>query len=211
MGKSLAKIFLCGLLVCLVSGCGKKSQEDQIEQQKINLNDNIYYVVDVELNSRECGGYAYPVDAEEIIASRWFTSYSGMKEVDKNELFSHSDVNYDNEKERISLEEWTTLTAPTSGVKDFESGYIEHHFYFSYWYINLLKDAAGNKFKEGDKYYQLATDIESEVFSFKTQARSIIVSRDGYHLKGTCKSPAYDILLLDEKVCDEYNLNCDRW
>lgn len=211
MGKSFLKIFLCGLFIALTVGCGNKNEEKQEEKLTINLNDNIYYIVDAEFNGRACGGYAFPVDPENVIAERWFSNYSGMKEVDKNELFSHSDINYDLEKEMVSLEEWNLLTGPSRGVKDFESGYIEHHFYFSFWYVKLVKDAAGNSFKENDKYYKLATDLEKDIFGFKTQARSIIVSRNGYHLKGTCEQPARDVLLLDENVCSEYNLECGRW
>lgn len=210
MGKSLVKIFLCGLLFMLVVGCGK-NEEQQEEKPSINLNDNIYYAIDKEIEGRACGGFAYPVNAEEVIAERWFSSYSGMKEVDKNELFSHSEIDYDTEMESISLEEWNLLSAPQRGIKDFESGFIEHQFYYSYSFIKLLKDASGSEFKTDDAYYKVATELNNEVYSFKTQIRSIIVSRNGYHLKGTCNSNAYDVLLLDENVCDEYNLDCGRW
>lgn len=211
MGKSLVKVFLCGILFMLIVGCGKKEEQQEEDKPAINLNDKIYYAIDTELEGRSCGGFAYPVDAEDIIAERWFSNTSGMKEVDKSELFSHSDINYDIEKEYISLEEWNLLTVPERGVKDFESGFIEHQFYYSYSFIKLLKDASGSNFKDSDDYYKIATEIDSDIFSFRTQIRTILVSRGAYHLKGTCPKGAVDVLLLDEKVCDEYNLDCGRW
>lgn len=210
MGKSFVKVFLCGLLFIMIVGCGKIEEQEE-EKPSINLNDDIYYAIIKENEGMACGGFAYPVNAEEVIAERWFSSYSGMKEVDKNELFSHSEIDYDMEMESISLEEWNLLSAPERGVKDFESGFVEHQFYYSYSYIALLKDSFGTEFKTDDEYYKIATEINNEVYAFKTQIRSIIVSRNGYHLKGTCSSNAFDVLLLDENVCEEYNLDCGRW
>ena len=208
--KKILMLFICMSFIILLSGCVKEKEKIEDKKPVINLNDKIYYIAEYELNGKDCGGYAFPANVNDIINARWISSYNGMKEVDKIELFSHSDIEYDKELEAIAKEEWNTLKEPSRGVSQFELGYADHQFYLGYTYIKLVKDVEGNKFKENDKYYDIAQEIQEEIFAFKTKARTIISSRDGYHLKGTC-GKATEVKILDEKVCDEYKLDCGRW
>lgn len=220
MKKKLMKIFICFSLALCLTGCGEQKQDEnkknKVESnnsqgEKINLNDNIYYYTDVELTKKDCGGFGFPKNAEDVLDASWFSSYDNLKYVDKMELLMHDNILYDEEKEVSAKKEWDKLKQPSRGIAEFSSGYDEHEFYFGYWYINLVKDEEGTEFGEKDKYYDLEQKLKQERDSFKEKAYSIIKDRGGYRLNGTCGGPSYEMLLLDSKACDKYNLNCDRW
>lgn len=224
MKKKLIGIALCFILSLVLTGCNEKKQVEssndnkgKVESttnenaEKINLNDNIYYYTDVEITDKNCGGFGFPTNAESILDERWFSSYNNLKYVDRMELYMHNDILYDEEKENEAKKEWDKLKKPSRGVAEFKSGYDKHELYFGYWYINLVKDEEGTEFSKGDAYYELSEKINNELTSFKEKAYSIITDRGGYRLNGTCGGPSIEILLLDEEVCDKYNLNCGRW
>lgn len=211
---------LCFCLLCLcLTGCEEKKQEKNQEKEstnlsqneKINLNDNVYYYEDIQLTDQACGGFGFPLNSESILEERWFSSYNGLKYVDKMELFMHDDIIYDEEKEQEAKKEWDNLKKPSRGVTEFTLGYDNHEFYFGYWYINLVKDEEGTKFSEGDSYYELSQNLNKEINSFREKAYTIIKEKNGYRLQGTCGGPANEIRLLEETICDKYQLSCDRW
>lgn len=212
MRKGLVIVILCCLFSLCLTGCEKDKEETDIkEDEKINLNDNIYYTIGMQLTNKDCGGFGFPINAEDILDERWFSSYENLKYVDKIELLSHNDIIYDKEKEKISKEKWDNLKVPERGIAELSLGYSEHELYLGYWYINLLKDEEGSEFIQGDNYYELAKTIEQEVNNLKDSAYSIIKENEGYRFQGTCGGPAYEILLLDEAACNKYNLECARW
>lgn len=217
MKKKLMSILLCILLCLFLTSCGDSNQtgsekESDLSQDKIiNLNDNVYYYTDIQLTDKDCGGFGFPTNVESIIDEKWISSYDNLKSVDKIELLSHDDIIYDEEKEKATEKEWNKLEKPKRGVANYSIGYDNHEFYFGYWYISLLKDEEGTAFSQEDEYYELSKNIDSEINSFKEKAYSIIKEKDGYRFQGTCGGPATEILLLDETVCDKYNLSCDRW
>lgn len=218
MKKGVLSILLCCLLVLSLTGCGEKKNDETIvdqpkqsQDEKINLNDNIYYYEDVQLTSKTCGGFGFPTNVESVIDERWISSSENLKSVDKMELYSHSDIIYDEAKESVAKKEWDKLEKPSMGVKDFTKGYDNHEFYFGYWYINLIKDEEGTEFNKEDKYYELSQKIDSERKSFNEKAYSIINENGGYRFQGTCGGPMSEAILLDEDACNKYNLPCDRW
>lgn len=215
--KKIIMAFLCMNIAFYLTGCEETKQKDtqedsskQNQEEKINLNDNIYYYVDYKLTGNVCGGFGFPTNVDSIIDKKWISTYENLKSVDKMELFMHTDIVFDEEKENAAKKEWDKLEQPR-GVKDFIKGYENHTFYFEYWYINLIKDEDFKEFSEGDKYYDWANKISSEIESFNKKAYSIISEKDGYHYQGTCGAPLYVPELLDEKACEMYNLPCDRW
>lgn len=213
--KRILIVLLCCFLSFYLTGCEEAKEEEEkastTQEEKINLNDNLYYYTNIELTNKDCGGFGFPTNAESILDENWFSSYEGLKYVDKIELFSHDDIVYDEEKENAAKEEWDKLRQPERGVAEFSLGYDKHEFYFGYWYIHLVKDEEGNEFSEEDQYYELANTLSQEIESFKESAYSIIKEKEGYRFRGTCGGPAYEISLLDEATCDKYNLNCARW
>lgn len=203
-------IFVLVLSICLVPGCEKENKEKSSNSDlKINLNDNIYYYEDLEITGKNCGGYGFPSNAEDVLDKRWIATYFNMKSVDKMELFMHDNILFDEEKE--TKKEWDKLEKPARGVKDFDKGYTNHEFYIGYWYIGLVKDEEGTEFLANDNYYELSQNLKKEVEAFNERTRNIIEKRNGYRLNGTCGGPALQMNLLDEEVCNIYNLNCDRW
>lgn len=217
MKKSLLSILLCCLLVLSLTGCGKVKKEEkkdespkQSEEEKINLNDNIYYYDNYKLTGNVCGGFGFPTNVESIIDKQWISTYENLKSVDKMELFAHDDIIFDEEKEKNAKKEWDKLEQPR-GTRKFIKGFENHTFYFEYWYLNLVKDENLREFNEGDKNYEWAQKINSEIETFNQKAYSIISKNGGYNYQGTCGEPMYAPQLLDEKTCEEYNLPCDRW
>lgn len=213
--KKIVVLFICISTIFCLTGCeeDKKDQEEQTKpnpEEKINLNDNIYYYTDYKLTGNVCGGFGFPTNVDNIIDKQWISTYENLKSVDKMELFMHSDIEFDSEKENIAKNDWDKLEQPI-GVKDFIKGFENHTFFFEYWYINLIKDEDLEEFSENDKNYKWAQKINSEIESFNKKAYSIISDNDGYHYQGTCGSPLYIPLLLDEEACETYNLPCDRW
>lgn len=217
MKKRISILFCCLLSLC-ITGCGKEEiqEEEKVEKEtteveKINLNDNVYYYSDIQLTDKDCGGFGFPTNAEEKIEESWFSTYVGLKSVDRIELYMHEDIEYDSETEKKVKEEWDKLEKPSRGVTDFSIGYTTHEFYFGYWYITLVKDSDGTEFSQGDKYYEINQSIHEEIETFKNKAYTLIKENGGSRLNGTCGGPAYDVELLDESACDKYNLTCDRW
>lgn len=217
MKNGLRLILLCCLFLSL-TGCEETKKEEakeeapkQTQEEKINLNDNIYYYTDYKLTGNTCGGFGFPTNVENVIDKQWISNDGNLKSVDKMELFMHNDIVFDEEKENASKKEWDKLKQPTMGIKDFIKGYENHTFYFEYWYIILIKDENFSDFSEGDKNYEWSQRINSEIESFNKKTYSIISEKDGYNYQGTCGSPLYVPQLLDEKACETYHLPCDRW
>lgn len=215
--KKIITVFICISIVFCLTGCKESKKEEtkedlskQNQEEKINLNDNIYYYVDYKLTGNTCGGFGFPTNVENVIDKEWISTYENLKSVDKMELFMHTDIVFDEEKENTAKKEWDKLEKPR-GVKEFIKGFENHTFYFEYWYINLVKDEDLRNFSEGDKYYEWSQKISSEIESFNKKAYSIISEKGGYHYQGTCGSPLYVPQLLDEEACEMYNLPCDRW
>lgn len=218
MKKRLLSIFICFLIALFLVGCKDAKKEEsktelpeQSQEEKINLNDNVYYYEDIQLTNKDCGGFGFPSNVESVIDKNWISLTGNLKSVDRIELFSHDNIIYDEAKENEAKKEWDKLEKPSRGVKDFIKGYDNHEFYFGYWYINLIKDEEGNELSKGDKYYELSQKIHSELDLFNEKAYSIIKEKDGYRFNGTCGGPALEAILLDEAACDKYNLICDRW
>ena len=202
----MKKYLIIIISLLFLTGC-----ENKKEEEKINLNVNVYYYTDVELTDNTCGGFAFIESGLDSIDEEFITKYDSFNAVDKIALNESNDIVYDSKKEEEVKKLWDNLKAPSRGVSDVNISYTDHEFNFSYWYITLVKDSSGNFFKPEDKYYKIAVNIGEEVANFKSEALNIISNNGGYRLLGTCGGPSYEIKLLDEDTCNKFNLNCGRW
>ena len=213
--KKICLILWCGVLLLGITGC--KNEEEVFENEpneslptyQINLNENIF--VYQTYHSTLCGGWMFPLNAEEILENKIERTEVGYPRINVGsiEIAPHewdeiySKLTFDEEKENKALEKFQKWQSETYfGVGKFEPTFENHEFGYIYHTIVL---------KEPEKYSELNVKLEEGIEAFEKNIDTIFVQEEAYLRTGPCGDALSEPELLTEEICEEYHLNCSRW
>lgn len=180
---------------------------------KINLNDNLLVIEWYKIPSL-CGNVYITTNFNEV-----FKNYLNKK--DTKYLSIISDEHYDNSEGTISESKFDELSSKLTrdksiekriveklekiksskqrNVANFEYNYSEENGTISYKYNYLVI--------LDENIYKLPEEFNSE-----TEAEKLLKDPNINITQGMCGDMYGDVgIILDEKLCNKYNLTCDRW
>lgn len=180
---------------------------------KINLNDNLL-VIEWYNSPSLCGNVYITTNFNEV-----FKNYLNKK--DTKYLSIISDEHYDNSEGTISESKFDELSSKLTrdksiekriveklekiksskqrNVANFEYNYSEENGTISYKYNYLVI--------LDENIYKLPEEFNSE-----TEAEKLLKDPNINITQGMCGDMYGDVgIILDEKLCNKYNLTCDRW
>lgn len=207
--KKIWVLAICCSLLLGLTGCSKEEEfkQEEIssdhEKQTINLNDNVEVYVKTLGLDNGCGFLMFTTNLRDVFPSAEINEYNRVQywvgddtvegEISKNQLeqnFNQLQFATDQEEQAEKfLKE--IKENDYSGVKEFSYRYHDHQFQYTYSYIEFVDDRYVSDSKD------IATQLEN-VFATAIQ------------FNGTCGSGDYTTTL-NETLCDEYHLTCDRW
>lgn len=210
--KKILLVLLCSILLIGFTGCGKEKEEAPINEpkkdknndviSKINLNDEVY-VYQFEHNLL-CGGYSYPTNLNNFKTDNkplFITEYNGY--LDK--------LIFDEEQEKNVHEKLSKIEPPKQVVFDFTFDFKDHIFSYKFYSIKLYDNDKKADIDKNSKYYDTSLKIDKEVAEFKQKLADIFVSSNAELVMGSCMIDDINPVMLDEKLCEKYNLDCGRW
>ena len=217
MKNKILIALLCGFFLLSITGCG--NQQDSVEeksdqnsdlpaeQMKFNLNDNLEVYTSLMGEPDGCGFSMFATNLKDIFPDATIDSYNKVSywlgpkddavdgEISEEDLKDKIDhLEFDLTKENNAkevMEEVKNNIDHYSGMKDFSYSYDNHRFYYYYWYLEF----------EDSQYSTDATVINEKVNH---------VFKDSIRFHGTCGGTG-STEILTEELCDEYQLECDRW
>ena len=168
---------------------------------KINLNENI--MVEVYYPSTACGWIYYPTNLEKIypeyvVSKKLYLDFDEEYSLDSSAYKAkESLIEYDTTKENdVNNKLKTIANMKIPGIANFRYGLEDHQFYYSFDVIHTF-----------DRYtFQTLENSLSENLEMVES-----VFKDGYTVEGPCGTGPDEPQLLNEELCNQFNLTCDRW
>ncbi len=184
----------------------------------INLNDNIK-VIDYSAGTL-CWDYSYPINVKEvygieldsfhfmeterkIVEEKYKKELENLNEKDREKFIEekqievddmHSLLIYDEEKTNEVYDKLNNLSkAENEGIVNFKVSLNNNKITYGYEYLLFEDDYIS---------------FEKDITNFKTKLDNIL--KDAFYIGGGC-GDYEDYTVLDENICDKYNLSCDRW
>ena len=206
--------FICLFLLFILSGCDKQEEsldDNKDNEVKFNLNDNIEVVVNTEsTGNSDCFFYMFATNLSDVFSSanikkeenyNYVSYWSGNAldktdgEIAEEDLVNNlSSLKFDKDKENDVVNLFKEYkTNKYTGLSNIDYSFENHRFMYSYDYLTFK-----------DKSYE----TEGEEFNDKVQSLLIGSTR----FNGPCGG--FDFAkeeILNEELCNEYNLTCDRW
>ena len=216
MSKKVLLIALCGMLLLGATGCGndsKTNNDEPIKQEdnKINLNDNIEVTINTKsTGTPDCFFYMFATNLEEIFPNAQIDTYNNYRSVPywigpsidatEDEITEEGITNnidslqFNSNQEKAIVDLFKKYQDKTyNGIKNVEYTFENHRLTFSYDYL-VFK----NK------------NYKSDGETLDSKVQQILI--DAIRFEGTCGGFDFnEDTTLTEELCDEYNLNCDRW
>ena len=216
MREKIFRFLVMGVLLFNVIGCEKSEQLDdnqvkEQEIQKINLNDTIEVsLMTVSTGSSNCFFYMFPTNLQDVFPNakiksadnyKYVSYWSGEErdavdgEISEEGLTSKIDsLNFDIEQEEALtklFEEYKSSSV--TGLKNVLYSLENHRVSFSYEYL-VFKDS----------------NYESQGVTFNEQVNKIL--KNATRFNGPCGGYDFDEDgILNEDLCEQFNLTCDRW
>lgn len=216
MYKRFVLFLIIAVILLGVTGCNGSSleKEDEISKQeeiKINLNENIEVsLMTVSTGSSDCFFYMFPINLQEVFPNAQIKSsdsynyvnyWSGEErdvisgEISEEGLTNKLKLlNFDTEKEDAFinlLDEYKERK--NAGIKNIEYSLENHRFSFSYEYLVFKNN-----------------NYESQGVIFNEQVNKIL--NNAIRFNGPCGGYDFDEdSILNEDLCEQFNLTCDRW
>ena len=216
MREKIFRFLVMGVLLFNVIGCEKSEQLDdnqvkEQEIQKINLNDTIEVsLMTVSTGSSDCFFYMFPINLQEVFPNaqikssdsyKYVSYWSGEErdavdgEISEEGLTNKIDsLNFDIEQEETLtklFEEYKSSSV--TGLKDVLYSLENHRFSFSYEYLVFKNN-----------------NYESQGAIFNEQVNKIL--NNATRFNGPCGGYDFDEDgILNEDLCEQFNLTCDRW
>ena len=210
--------YVIGILICFfllgITGCkNQETVDNDIPEQEptyqINLNENIS--VYQTYHSTLCGGWMFPLNAEEILGNKIEMTDAGYPRINVGsiEIAPHEwdeiylQLTFDEEKENKALEKFEIWSNESYfGVGKFESTFTNHEFGYTYYTIVL---------EEPEKYSELNGKLEESIEDFENNIDTIFIQEGAYLHTGPCGDAVSGAEILTEEICEEYHLNCGWW
>lgn len=216
MYKKIVLFLIVGMILLGVTGCKENSleKEDEISKQeeiKINLNDNIEVsLMTVSTGSSDCFFYMFPTNLQEVFPNsqikssdsyKYVSYWSGEENVAVNGEISEEgltnkidSLNFDTEQEEALTKLFEEYKSDSvTGLKDVLYSLENHRVSFSYEYL-VFKD----------------NNYESQGVTFNEQVNKIL--NNAIRFNGPCGGYDFDEdSILNEDLCEQFNLTCDRW
>lgn len=207
--KKLWVLVVCSIFLFCLTGCNKEDLEqeestsDNEKNQTINLNDNVEVYVQMMGLDNGCGFLMFTTNFRDVFPAASIDEYNRVQywvgddtvdgEISQNQLEENFDqLQFDGDQEERAEKLLKEIGENDySGVKEFSYHYLDHKFQYTYSYIEFADDRYVSDSKD------IALQLEN---TFKTAIQ----------FNGTCGSGDYTTTL-DEPLCDEYHLTCDRW
>lgn len=215
----MKKIFLgllCGVLLLGITGCGSDSKANdntvtEQENNKINLSDNIEVTINTKsTGTKDCFFYMFATNLEEVFPMAEIDNYNNYRsvsywvgpsadatdgEITEEGLTNNiNSLQFNTNQETAIVDLFKQYQDNTyEGIREVEYTFENHRLTFSYDYLTFKNN-----------------DYKSEGVTLDSEAQKILVN--AIRFKGTCGGFDYnEDTTLTEELCDEYNLNCDRW
>ena len=212
--RKIGLLILCGVLLLGTTGCENEGivDNDNTKQEpayQINLNENIS--VYQTHHSTLCGGWMFPLNAEEILENKIEMTDAGYPRINVGsiEIAPHEwdeiyfQLTFDTEKENKASEKFKTWSNESYfGVGKFEPTFTNHEFGYTYYTIVL---------EEPEKYSELNAELEEAIENFEKNIDTIFIQEGAYLHTGPCGGAVSGSEILTEDICEEYHLNCSRW
>lgn len=192
---------VCLSMIILISGCSNIGDN---KNSTFNLNDNIFVYEDTIGQNDNCGYSMFVLNLSSVfknvsISKNRVIYFQDDDSKKSEDWLSERAINeelgnlkFDTAKEAIAKEILSIVTGKEEGLFNFYYKYDNHKFVYNYEYIRF-KDL---------KYKTKAMDLNNKInVIFKD---SIIFSR-------SCKEILGEYIILNEALCNKYNLTCDRW
>lgn len=210
------------LIICLttflltITGCNNNNQlneniKSSQENNPINLNDNIEVTINTaSTGSYSCFFYMFTTNFEEVFPNVTINKYENYQsvtywpgderdvtedEISNTELSNNiNKLNINNTKETSIINLFKEYQDNDyEAIKDIEYTLDNHRFAYSYTFLTF-------------KNYDYQSD--GETFNLKVNE----LLKDAIKFNGPCGGyDWYEDKILNEELCNEYNLTCDRW